>query len=269
MVSNKTQLGNQGNRFMNQQNGMNYPPRGSTQTSTVDSSKSNASHDINIAQSERTLSILGSAAAIAGGVYRRDALGLLLMVVGSYLGYRGVTGHCYINEALGVNTAERAPGKRVSVPHQQGIRVDQSITVNLPVEDLYPVWRNFENLPRIMEHLKDVTVTGDGQHSHWVAKAPAGLKAEWDAEIINEIRNERIGWRSLEGASVPNAGAVIFRAVAEGTDIQVSLKYDPPAGALGAAIAKLFGEEPGIQIQKDLARFKQLAESGELASLIG
>jgi uncharacterized membrane protein len=269
MVISKVRFSNQGNSFMTQQNGMNYRPRGNGQTSTAANRNSNASHDINIAQSERTLSILSGAAAIAGGAYRRDVLGILLMAVGGYLGYRGVTGHCYINEALGVNTAERRTGKRVSVPHQQGIRVDQSITVNLPVEDLYPVWRNFENLPRIMAHLKDVTVTGDGQHSHWVAKAPAGLKAEWDAEIINEIRNERIGWRSLEGASVPNAGAVIFRAVPEGTDIQVSLKYDPPAGALGAAIAKLFGEEPGIQIQKDLARFKQLAESGELASLIG
>jgi uncharacterized membrane protein len=256
---------------MSQRNGMYYQPRGTVQTHNEEQDRAIASHDINISQPERTLSLLGAAGTIAAGIAKRGPLGVALMALGGYLGYRGMTGHCYVNEALGVNTAEREPGKKVSVPHQQGIRVDKSITVNRPVDELFAFWRNFENLPRIMVHLESVTVTGDGTRSHWVAKAPAGLKVEWDAEIINEIRNERIGWRSLEGASVPNAGAVIFRPApqGQGTEIQVSLKYDPPGGAIGAAIAKLFGEEPAQQIQEDLYRFRQLMETGEIATISG
>lgn len=248
--------------------GMQYQPRGDGS----ENDRNNASHDINISQSERTLSLVGSAATILLGLNRRDPLGVLLIALGGYLGFRGATGHCYVSEALGINTAERESGNLVSVPHQQGIRVDKSVTINRPVEELYQFWRNFENLPRIMYHLEAVKIQdGDGTRSHWVAKAPAGLKVEWDAEIINDVPNERIGWRSLEGTSVPNAGAVIFRPAAQGrgTEVQVSLKYDPPGGAIGSAIAKLFGEEPSLQIQGDLFRFRQLMEAGEISTTTG
>jgi uncharacterized membrane protein len=230
----------------------------------------NAAHDINISQPERTLSLLGAAGAIAAGLYKRDPLGAVLIALGGYLGFRGLTGHCYINEALGVNTAEREPGKQVSIPHQQGIRVDKAITINRSADDLYAFWRNLTNLPRVMYHLESVT-TEDGNRSHWVAKAPAGLKVEWDAEIINDVPGERIGWRSLEGASVPNAGAVIFRPApqGQGTELQISLKYDPPGGAIGATVARLFGEDPALQIQEDLFRFRQLIEAGEIATTAG
>jgi len=251
---------------MNQANGMYYQPR----RSDTSPENFNASPNINVSQPERNLSLLGAAGTIAAGLRRRDPLGVLLVALGSYLGYRGLTGHCYVSEALGVNTAKREPGKQVSVPHQQGIRVDKSITINRSADDLYAFWRNLTNLPRVMYHLESVTML-DGNRSHWVTKAPAGLKVEWDAEIINDVPGERIGWRSLEGASVPNAGAVIFRRAPQeqGTELQISLKYDPPGGAIGAAVARLFGEDPALQIQEDLFRFRQLIEAGEIASTAG
>src|SRR5262249_49471792 len=130
-------------------------------------------------------------------------------------------------------------------------------------EELYRTWRNFENLPRFMRHL--VSVQSHGDRSHWVARAPGGTTVSWDAEIVNDEPNRLIAWRSLEGSTVDTAGSVHFTPAADGhgTEVQVTLKYDPPAGRLGSWVAWLFGEEPGVQIEDDLARFKQQMEARE------
>ena len=143
--------------------------------------------------------------------------------------------------------------------------VAQSVTIRQPVEMVYAFWRNFENLPRFMDHLESVRVTGDRQ-SHWVAKAPAGKTVEWDAETVEDRRDELIAWRSLPGSSVPNSGQVRFVPAAggRGTEVHVELRYDPPGGKLGALVAKLFGEEPGQQVAGDLRRLKQVLETGEV-----
>src|SRR5205085_9073547 len=135
----------------------------------------------------------------------------------------------------------------------RAVKVEQSITVNRPPEELYRFWRNFENLPRFMSHLKHVKVIDD-THSQWSVKAPAGMTVTWDAEIINEKPNEIIGWRSLEGADVDNAGSVHFTPAAggRGTNVRVILQYDPPGGIVGALMAKILGEEPEQQIEEDL-----------------
>ncbi len=140
-----------------------------------------------------------------------------------------------------------------------------SITVNAPPDAVYAVWRDFERLPTFMYHLESVAVTDD-RRSHWVAKGPAGTNVEWDAEIVDDVPGQRITWRSMEGASVENSGSVRFRpaAAGRGTEMYVELWYSPPAGALGAAVAKLFGEEPGQQVGDDLRRFKQIVETGEV-----
>lgn len=151
-------------------------------------------------------------------------------------------------------------------PAEAGMmEVKKSITVNRPAEELYQFWRNFENLPRFMNHLESVQVAGEGR-SHWKAKAPLGTTVEWDAEVIEDRPNELIAWRSVAGADVDNAGSVRFvRAPAgRGTEIHVELRYDPPGGAIGATIAKLFGEEPNQQVMDDLRAFKQVMEIGEV-----
>ncbi|HEX3271449.1 MAG TPA: SRPBCC family protein [Ktedonobacterales bacterium] len=149
---------------------------------------------------------------------------------------------------------------------REAVKVHETVTVNRPAADLYALWRNPSNLPRIMRHLESVEETGDGR-SHWKATAPAGAKVEWDAEIVEDRPNELIAWRSLPGAQVPNAGVVHFTPAAgdRGTEVHVELRYDPPAGKLGKTVAMLLGEEPSQQIADDLRRFKQVTETGELA----
>jgi len=149
-------------------------------------------------------------------------------------------------------------------------RVERSVTINHPRADLYRFWRNFENLPRIMRHLESVTVLSP-ERSHWKAKAPAGRSVEWDAVIINEVENELIAWKSVDEAEVPNAGSVHFSDATggRGTVVRVVLEYAPPAGKLGATIAKLLGEEPDVQVREDLRRFKQMLETGEVATTEG
>jgi uncharacterized membrane protein len=145
------------------------------------------------------------------------------------------------------------------------IHVMRAITIDRGPEEVYAFWRDFENLPRFMEHLESVQVTTD-RRSHWKVKAPAGRSVEWDAEMTEDVSGERIAWRSLPGADVPNRGVVRFlRAPADGgTEVHVDLRYEPPAGRAGAAIAKLFGEEPELQLATDLRRFKQVLETGEV-----
>lgn len=148
------------------------------------------------------------------------------------------------------------------------IAVRQSVTIARPAQDLYAFWRDFANLPRIMRHLKSVEVLS-GDRSHWVAKGPMNTSVEWDAIITEDTPGRRIAWRSLEDAEVPNEGWVEFnRAPAgQGTEVQVSLSYDPPLGPIGKAVAWLFGEEPNQQVREDLQRFQQLMETGEAASI--
>jgi uncharacterized membrane protein len=144
------------------------------------------------------------------------------------------------------------------------IHVTRAVTIRRPPADVYAFFRNLENLPRVMQHLESVTIVNG--HSIWRAKAPAGLSIEWKAEIVQDRPNEVLAWRSLPGTLVPNAGVVRFSPAPRdrGTELFVELKYDPPAGAIGAAMAKLFGEEPSLQIASDLRRVKQVLETGEV-----
>ena len=156
----------------------------------------------------------------------------------------------------------------------RGIHAKGSCVVNREPEDVYAFWRNFQNLPRFMRHVESVEDLGDGR-SHWRVKGPAGMDVEWDATIVADVPNEVITWRSLENSDVDNAGAVRFERApgGRGTIVKVNLEYNPTAGALGAMVAKLFGEEPEQQLDDNLRRFKQMMEVGEVvvsdATLLG
>ena len=147
----------------------------------------------------------------------------------------------------------------------QPVRVVRTIGINRASEEIYRFWRQFDNLPRFMRHLESVQVTGPNR-THWVAKGPAGTAMEWDAEITDDKPNELIAWRSLPEADVDNSGVVKFERVpgGRGTVVRVEIQYTPPAGAVGALVAKLFGEEPGQQAADDLRRLKQVMETGEI-----
>ncbi len=153
---------------------------------------------------------------------------------------------------------------RTEHPARGGVHVTRALTINRPRDEVYRFWRDFQNLPRFMEHLESVSVLGPTR-SHWKAKAPAGASVEWDAEIVDDQPGELIAWRSLPEGDVPNLGSVRFLdAPGGGTELRVELRYDPPGGKLGSLIAKLFGEEPGLTLASDLRRLKQVIELGEV-----
>lgn len=148
------------------------------------------------------------------------------------------------------------------------IHFQKTITIQRSPETVYNFWRNFENLPRFMHNLESVTTTGL-THSHWVAKGPAGTTVEWEAEILEDVPNRLISWRSVEGSDVDNAGAVRFdEAPGGGTMVRVDISYRPPAGRVGAAVARMFGKAPEQEVQGDLHRFKQVIETGSISAEI-
>lgn len=150
------------------------------------------------------------------------------------------------------------------------VQVEKCITVNRSTEECYRFWRAFDNFPRFMKHLELVEQIDD-KRSRWCAKAPAGARMEWEAELIDDIPGERLAWRSLEGADVDNYGVVRFEPApgGRGTIVRVQLQYSPPGGRAGTLVAKLFGEEPSQQIDDDLRRFKWLIETGEITTTVG
>jgi uncharacterized membrane protein len=225
---------------------------------------------INLGRHERWASILAGGVLMTLGATRKSWGGIGMVVTGGYALYRGLTGHCPYNEATGRNTANVSGTKNMAVPHRQGVLVEKSVTVQRNADELYRFWHDLENLPRFMKHLVSVT-TGEDGRSHWVAKAPAGRSVEWDAEIINEEADRLIAWKSLENSEINHAGSVRFAPAPgdRGTEVKVTLNYAPPVGHLGAVIAKLFGEEPEIQVEQELIRFKNLMETGEIPTTEG
>lgn len=226
--------------------------------------------NINMGQSERWLSLAGGALLVGGGLMSRGLMRVVLSALGGTLLYNGISGNNMLYRWTGMNKAVQTNPEAVSVPQQQGIHVRKSVTINRPAQEIYTFWRDFTNLPRFMEHLESVDVI-DGTRSHWKAKAPAGTTVEWDAEIVNDVPNEVIAWRSLPEAQVANAGSVRFKDAPgnRGTEVKVELEYVPPAGVLGAAVAKLFGKAPDQEIGQELRRLKQLLEAGEVPTTEG
>jgi uncharacterized membrane protein len=142
----------------------------------------------------------------------------------------------------------------------------RAVTVNRHRSELYVYWRDFAQLPSFLDNVERIEVLDD-RHSHWVVKAPGGKTVEWDAIITEEREGELIAWSSAEGADVPNSGRIEFRDAGDrGTVVTATIVYEPPAGIIGKVIAKMFQREPAIQARRDLRRFKQLMETGEIAT---
>jgi uncharacterized membrane protein len=217
----------------------------------------------NISSAEKWISLAAGAGLTIYGISRARRGGWLLAAIGGMLVERGATGHCRVYEAFNINTAGTGEDTRRALGGANGAHVDEQVVINRPVEELYRFWRNLENLPRFMQHLESVERLTDTL-SRWRAKGPAGTVVEWTAEIINEVANKVIGWRSIEGSDVVSAGSVNFEETGTGqTRVRVKLQYSPPGGKAGAAVAKLFGRDAATEIREDLQRFKQLVETGE------
>lgn len=150
---------------------------------------------------------------------------------------------------------------RTALGGDAGVRVRRAVEVDRPIERVYAYWRELANLPRFMANLERVTESGN--HSHWIATGPGDIRVEWDAEIINDVPNKLIAWRSLPGSQVTTAGSVNFDEArnGRGTRVTVALQYALPAGDVGAAVAAIFGRDPAMLIRQDLQRFKRHLES--------
>jgi uncharacterized membrane protein len=231
----------------------------------------------NVANPERLGSVALGAALITYGVRRRGPAGVIAAVVGGAFVHRGATGNCMVYRAMGVSTGSSealldshrrdVTGRAATVNARKAIKVERAVTIEAPRAALYAFWRDFSNLPRFMEHLVSVRVES-AQRSHWIAKGPGGSTVEWDAEIVNDVPDSLIAWKTVGHADVANAGSVHFSDApgGRGTIVKVEVDYEPPAGKLGALVARLFGEDPDRQIREDLRKFKQLIETGEITT---
>lgn len=220
----------------------------------------------NVGNLERIASLAAGALLLALGARRRSLPGLLVAGAGGAMLARGATGRSQTYRALQLDTSRsRAEARR-------GVRVERSVLIQRPADALYRHWRDLENLPRILSHLEQVTVSGD-RRSHWVADAPrlAGGRIEWDAEITADEPGVRIAWRALPGGDIDTSGEVRFAPARgdRGTALRVVLEYRPPAGDLADRVARLTGGAAEQRIRDDLRRFKRVMETGELVTIEG
>ena len=234
----------------------------------------------NVSESERAVSAAVGGLFVASGLKKRGVGGLALALIGAELVRRGATGHCMLYDAIGFtsdgngngdgNGAHRSDlrSAAATVNARKSIKVERSITIGKPAGEIYAFWRNFSNLPQVLDHLESVTDLGNGR-SHWVAKGPGGTRVEWDSEIVNDIPGELIAWKTVGEPDVAHAGSVHFKPVAGGSEVRFVMDYEPPAGRLVAVAAKVMGESPDQKIRSDLKRLKMLFETGEVATTVG
>ena len=221
----------------------------------------------NVGYGERLITaLLGGGLLLRSLRGRSGVMGGVTAMMGVALLNRAASGYCPAYHAMGISTHDRSDTSSLGRPKvltDRAIKVSQSITIQRPSRDLYRYWRHVENLPQVMSHIRSVVSMNEHQ-SHWIVDTlPHAPEIEWDAEIINEVDDERIGWRTLKGAVVEHAGSVVFEAIGGATTkVTVTLQYDPPGGPLGAALASLLGQDPAKKIGEDLARFKDVMEKG-------
>lgn len=218
----------------------------------------------NVGDQERAVSLLAGFGSVLLGLRRGGSQCLLLGGLGGYLTYRGVTGHCPAYGWAGINSVRPGDQGLFERPSEP-LRLSAGVTVGRTPEALYQTWRDFTYLPTFMEYISSVRPIGEGR-THWVAETPVGAQLEWDSEVIQDVPNERISWRSLEGADIGQRGEVRFRPAPgdRGTEVEVELEYALPGGRLGTAAGGLVNAITEELVREDLRRFKRLMESGEI-----
>ena len=200
------------------------------------------------------LLLLARAVRSRDGVRRRRAL----------LSTAAVAGIAAVDVYTAVRSRPQPPGPGIT--GTPALQLRASVTVTRGVGEVYDFWRDLTHLPQFMAHLQKVEVLSGGR-SHWVAAGPAGSTVEWEAEATEDVPGQRLAWRSLPGAQVPNEGEVTFAPAPredDGTEVRVTLSYAPPGGRLGRLVAKMLGEEPEQQVRDDLRRLKQVLETGHV-----
>jgi uncharacterized membrane protein len=208
----------------------------------------------NVGSTERLVTLLAGA-ALLGYAWRSNSKGVGAAAAGLLL--RGVTGYCPGYAAMGVNRAD----SKHALSGARGVHIRESITINARPEEIYRFWRQLDRLPGVMPHLERVEQL-DAKRSRWTAKAFEQVPVTWEAEIINEVPFETIGWKTLPGESIQHAGSVTFKPVAggHGTDVRVHLQYTAPGGTAASWLAWLAGQDPAKHLRDGLRVLKQELE---------
>lgn len=219
---------------------------------------------VNVGGTERWISAIYGGALIGLALSRRrKGFGrLFTMGHGVAMLLRARSGHSMFYDAVGVSSASLGQGA--------GITIDRSVTVRKSVAECYAFWRDFENLPKFIDHLDSVLLLGSGR-SHWDVRGPRDIRVEFDAEVIEDRRNELIAWRSLPGSQIEQSGSVHFATApgGKGTEVRLKLRYVPPGSVAGFAAAKLISGLTEQQVAEDMHRFKQLIEAGVVPTTVG
>lgn len=184
--------------------------------------------------------------ALAG---RRSALGLLGGLGGA---------------ALIARSSANMPIDRLVGVRRPAMELQKCIDVAAPIEQVFETFSQLERFPELMSHVREVHVRGDGT-SQWVVEGPAGRTISWEAVTTRLEPNRLIAWRTLPGSAVEHAGLLRFEQTNGGTRVLVTMNYTPPAGALGHAVARLFGTDPKSELNDDLLRMKVFLETGRRA----
>jgi len=191
-------------------------------------------------------SVIGGVLGFRGAL-RRDPFGLLLGLLGCGLMLRGITNQS-ARRIIGIG------------PRRKPIEVHKTLSIAAPIDVVFGFFADYGSFPQFMSNVVSVREIG-GSLTHWVVKGPAGVDVEWDARLMRFIPNQAIGWRSTDGSAVPNEGEIRFDTNIDGTTrVDIKLSYEPPAGAVGHGIAKMFGSDPGSEMDQDLLNVKTLLE---------
>ncbi|MFN2439175.1 MAG: SRPBCC family protein [Chitinophagaceae bacterium] len=212
---------------------------------------------VNVGNNERIVSAALGAFLLSSGLsslFKNPISGLVKTGLGSWLLYRGASGNCPVYSSM---------GKTHGVGHTPAVNIRTSLIVNKPKNEVYAFWRKLENLPLFMKHLASVTEI-DSKHSHWEASLPGNIgKVKWNAEIVKEEEGYMIGWQSIPNSQINNAGKVVFNDAlgGQGTELEVVISYHPPAGEIGAGVAKLLNPVFEKLIKNDVMNFKEYIET--------
>lgn len=220
----------------------------------------------NLADWERLASVVAGVVLLASA-HRRGRLLSSPALTGLSLIARGAAGYCPVSALTGLTSMD--DDTRTALGGSRGTKLVERITIMKPPADVWAAWRNLSNLPRFVKGLERVDWV-EPNVTRWVFTGPAGTSFEWDAEIINEIEGVLLAWRSLPGADLVSAGSVRFDPGPRGgTELTVTLQYDPPGGRVGSAVSWLLGRAPASELREDLRRFKRWLETGEEPTVDG
>jgi len=216
--------------------------------------------------------VLGGALLAYGG-RRRGLVGTASAVAGGWLLYRSASGRGRGRTRMGADshgeTATSAGGDRPRRSDESGrARVERSVTVGRPAEELHGYWRDPQHLDRILGDLAEVTAAGEDR-TRWRVSLPLGAAASWELRLAADSPDTSLRWTTSEGATVPVEWTVRFDPAPgdRGTEVRLALDVDPPGGAVGRALLGRAGLLPAALVGRSLRRFKSLAETGEIPTL--